>query len=71
MSRVRINVELGPETAQKITELAEEAGVTKAEIIRRGIVLLSVYNEQRKNGARHLGFTKDPDALDKEIIGVF
>lgn len=67
--KVRMNLLMSAELHELLRQLADESGVTKAEVIRHGLALLKVAHENKKKG-RHIGFAKDPDNLDQEIIGV-
>jgi hypothetical protein len=49
--------------------MAEQAGVSKREIVCRGIVLLAVAFREAKNG-NTVGICKDGQQI-KEIVGLF
>lgn len=70
--RVQLNLVLDPSVDELLTELATEAGVDRADIIRRGLGVLSACRHMRHTGGQtHLGFTSDPSKLDAELINVW
>jgi hypothetical protein len=70
MAKVRLNIEVSQELADLLDSLAETEHATRSEIVRRAIAVLKAYKQQRESGRPHLGFTKDPQRLDVEIVGI-
>jgi len=70
MAKVRLNVLLSTELDAFLKALAEEEGVSKAELFRRALSVLKAYQQQIKIGRKHLGFTSDPSKLEAELVGV-
>jgi Ribbon-helix-helix protein, copG family len=70
MAKFRLNIELTQQMLDLLDSLADLEGVTRSELIRRGITVLKAYREQREIGRPHLGFTKDPQRLDAELLGI-
>jgi len=70
MAKFRLNIELTHEMVSLLDGLADLEGVTRSELIRRGISVLKAYHEQREIGRPHLGFAKDPQRLDAELLGI-
>ena len=70
MSKVRLAIEVSEELAGLLDELAEEESVTRTEIVRRAFAVLKAYREQINVGRTHIGFTKDADKLDVELVGI-
>jgi hypothetical protein len=70
MAKVRLNIEVSQELADLLDSLAETENATRSEIVRRAIAVLKAYKQQRERGRPHLGFTKDPQRLDVEIVGI-
>jgi len=70
MAKIRLNVELTQELVSLLDRLADLEGTTRSELVRRGVSLLKACHEQREIGRPHLGFTRDPERLDAEILGI-
>ena len=70
MAKVRLNIEVSAELADLVETLARTEGTTRSEIVRRGISVLKAFKEQREAGRPHLGFAKDPQSLDAEVLGI-
>jgi predicted transcriptional regulator len=68
--KVRMNMEVSPEVAELLEELAAGESTTKTEIVRRALSVLKAYREQKERGRTHIGFTADPTRLDAEIVGI-
>lgn len=68
--RVRVTFEVTPEVNELLESLANEAGTTKVDIMRRAIAVMKAASEQKRRGRGHIGFVEDPTQLDAEIIGV-
>jgi predicted DNA-binding protein len=67
---IRFTLTVSPDLAEQLEKLSENTGVSKADIIRRGIGLFDVAVEA-KNKHQHIGVTTDPDKLDKELLVVY
>jgi hypothetical protein len=70
MAKVRMNIEVSPEVASFLEELAQEEGATKTEIVRRALSVMKAYKSQKEKGRGHMGFVSDASKLDAEIIGI-
>jgi len=70
MGKVRLNIEVTQELASLLDGLADLEGTTRSELVRRGIGVLKACHEQREIGRPHLGFARDPQRLDAEILGI-
>jgi metal-responsive CopG/Arc/MetJ family transcriptional regulator len=70
MSKVRMSMEINEDLANLLDTIAEEEAVTRTEIIRRALAVIKTYKEQIDAGRTHMGFVKDSDKLDLEIVGV-
>jgi len=70
MAKVRMNIELSPEVAEFLEELAKDEATTKTEMVRRALSVLKAYKDQKEAGRSHIGFTSDPQALQAEIVGI-
>lgn len=67
----RLNIEVSDEFAELIGGIALRNNSTKADVVRKALAVLKVAERQRDKGRVHFGFTKDPDALDTEIVNLF
>jgi hypothetical protein len=70
MAKIRLNIEVSQDLADLLDTLAQTEDTTRSEIVRRAISVLKAYKEQRDIGRSHLGFTKDPQRLDAEMLGI-
>ena len=68
--KVRLNLQISDELNQQLEQMAEIGSTTKSDIIRRALALMKVAQRGAEEG-KHLGFAKDADKLDQEIVGVF
>jgi len=67
--KVRINLHLSQETEKSLNDLAKSASTTRTEIIRQSLALMKLAQTAKQEG-RHLGFVKERDKLDTEIVGL-
>jgi predicted transcriptional regulator len=70
MAKVRLNIEISENLADFLDALAESEHTTRSEMVRRAIAVLQAFHQQRGIGRQHLGFVRDPERLDAEIVGV-
>jgi predicted transcriptional regulator len=70
MAKVRLNIEVSEDLARLLDNLAEEEDVTRTEIVRRAFAVLKAFREQIEVGRTHIGFAKNADKLDVELVGV-
>jgi predicted transcriptional regulator len=70
MSKVRLNIEVSEDLAELLDTIAKEESVPRTEIVRRALAVVKIYREQIKAGRTHMGFAKDTDKLDLELVGV-
>jgi hypothetical protein len=66
---VRLSLDLSPDTNTVLEHLAEDKGVSKADILRRAIALMEVAVEAKKNG-RKFGAVDEEEKLVTEVIGL-
>ena len=45
-------------------------GITRTEMVRRAFAVLKAYREQIELGRTHLGFAREADRLEVELVGV-
>ena len=70
MSKVRMSIEINEDLAKLLDEIAEDEAVPRTEIVRRALAVIKTYKEQIDAGRTHIGFARDSDKLDLEIVGV-
>ena len=70
MAKVRMSMEINEDLANLLDRIAEDEAVTRTEIIRRALAVIKTYKEQIDAGRTHMGFVRDSDKLDLEIVGV-
>jgi predicted transcriptional regulator len=64
----RFTIDLPDEINTRLSEIAKENGITKAEAMRRAFALLSVAEEQKKFG-RSLGIITQKEGDHAEVFG--
>lgn len=65
-NRKRLNLDLSPEAFEMLQKLAEESGKNMTEVIKTGIAIYKVAQEEKQKG-RSLGVVKD-DQVVKELV---
>ena len=66
--KVRLNLQLSEELYNELEVLANDSATTRSDVVRRALALLKAAHSGKKGG-RHLGFAKNPEKLDQELIG--
>ncbi len=64
--RKRLNLDLTPEAYELLQKLADESGKNMADVLRTGLALYGIAQEESKKG-RSLGVVQD-DRVIKEIV---
>ena len=67
--RIRTSFDITPAMDETISEIAEELGITKAEVFRRAIALMDLSVEASKSG-QHIGFTDKMEDLKTVVAGI-
>lgn len=67
--RPRVNLLISEESDRLLTQISQETGATRTDILRRALSLIHLLHEGRKNG-EYLGFVSDRKKLDREIVGL-
>ena len=65
----KYTIDLGPEFSAQLAEVAQQKGMTKADVIRRAVATYVVLNREAKNGYR-VTLTKEGEPVQKELIPV-
>ncbi len=68
-AQVRKQLIIPVEMDQSLTTIAQESGTTASEIVRKALSLYIVAVEKKREGFK-LGFAKQADRLDTEVIGL-
>jgi hypothetical protein len=64
--RKRLNLDLSPDAYDLLQKLADESGKNMADVLRTGLALYGIAQDERKKG-RSLGVVND-DKVVKEIV---
>jgi predicted transcriptional regulator len=67
--KVRLIVDVSPELDETLDQLADDAHLTRSEILRRAIALMKVAAQARENGQKLALVDKDHPVLP-EIVGI-
>ena len=68
-SKVRLTVDVSPELNETLDQLADNAHLTKSEILRRAIALMKVAAQAHEKGQKLALIDKDQQGMT-EIIGI-
>ncbi|MBW4657067.1 MAG: hypothetical protein KME15_00180 [Drouetiella hepatica Uher 2000/2452] len=66
LKKKRLNLDLTPEAYELLQKLADDSGKNMAEILRTGLALYGIAQEEGKKG-RSLGIVED-DKVIKQIV---
>lgn len=66
--KLRLRLELSADPDRLLREMAEEAGITRSDVLRQALALLLAARTGKRQG-RHLGLVADPEKLDTRIVG--
>jgi predicted transcriptional regulator len=67
--KVRLTVDVSPELNETLDQLADNAHLTKSEILRRAIALIKVAAQAHEKGQKLALIDKDQQGMT-EIIGI-
>lgn len=67
---VRLSVNISEELDELIDSLANDAKISRTDVIRRALAVMKAYRQQKAAGREHIGFVTDPTRLDAEIVNV-
>ena len=67
---VRLSVNISEELDDLIDDLANDAKISRTDVIRRALAVMKAYRQQEAAGREHIGFVSDPSKLDAEIVNV-
>jgi hypothetical protein len=68
--KVRISLLVAADLAEAIKDASDVAGISRQEILRKALTWWQITRDAKRPGD-HLGYTKDPTKLDRELIGPF
>ena len=63
----RLNLELTPEAYELLQKLAEESGKNMADVLRTGLALYGISQEESQKG-RNLAVVDEDDKVIKQIV---
>ena len=66
----RLDINISRSLDRELMDIAESAGISREDVLRRGLAVLKAFRQQRSKGRKHLGFVSDPRKLDAEIVNV-
>jgi len=69
-SAKRLSIIISDDLDRLIDELAEDAGTSRTDVVRRALAVLKAFKQQKKQGRDHIGFVSDPSKLEAEIVNV-
>lgn len=69
MANVRAQLVLSEDLDREINKAAEDAGSSRSEVVRKALTLYLTALEKKKQGLR-LGFAKQGQVLETEVIGL-
>ncbi|MGF1459323.1 MAG: ribbon-helix-helix protein, CopG family [Leptolyngbyaceae cyanobacterium] len=67
MKKKRLNLELSDEAYDQLEKLAEASGKNKAEILRTGLALYGLLEEEKEKG-RSLGIIEEEQVVTKIFV---
>jgi predicted transcriptional regulator len=68
--RVRLSVDVSPELDAMLEQLAKDVHGTKSDVLRKGIALLQVAVDAKKQGQKFGVADPNTKQLEREIIGI-
>ena len=66
-SRKRLNIDLSPEAYELLQQIVDESGKSMAEVLRTGLALYGIAQEERKQGGKLTISDKDNN-VKKELV---
>ncbi len=66
----RLSVNISDDLDKLIDELADDANITRADVVRRALAIMKAYKQQKNIGREHLGFTSDASKLEADLLNV-
>jgi hypothetical protein len=66
----RLDLVISSDLDRELTAIAEGAGITREDVLRRGLAVLKATRMARARGMPHVGVTTDPARLDLELVNV-
>jgi len=67
--KIRLTLDISPETNEVIEGLAQSIGCSKSDVLRKAVSLLAIANEAKLAG-RKFGIAEKDQPLATEIIGI-
>ena len=67
--KIRLSLDISPETNTLLETLANSIGGTKSDVLRKGIVLMQVAIDAKRQGKK-FGIAEKDQSLATEIVGL-
>jgi predicted transcriptional regulator len=67
----RISIEVSDDVAELLNRVADSQQTTMTDIVRRALAVVKAAEKQKIRGIEHLGFARDANKLDVELVGLF
>ncbi len=67
--KIRLSLDISPETNTLLETLASSIGGTKSDVLRKGIVLMQVAIDAKRQGKK-FGIAEKDQSLATEIVGL-
>lgn len=70
--KVRLSMQITRDLDNSIDRIAKTSGKSKSEVVRSALAIIKAFHEQKSKpeGAAHIGFVRDSDKLDIEVVNV-
>ena len=68
-NKIRLGLEVSPQLWELISDLAERADMSKANLLRKAVALMEVAIEAHE-GNKRLGVVDEEGMLEKEVVGI-
>lgn len=66
----RLSIELSDDLAELLNRVADDQHTTMTDVVRRALAVIKAAEKQKSLGREHMGFVKNPEKLDVELVGV-
>ena len=67
--KIRLSLDISPEANALLESLASSIGGTKSEVLRKGIALMQIAIDAKRQGKK-FGIAEKDQALATEIVGI-
>ena len=67
--KIRLSLDVTPELNELLESIASDLHASKADVLRKAIVLMEVAHDAKRKG-KHFGVSKSREDLETEIVGL-